>query len=54
MIPVGVDLFRAAKRAIDRGRPVVYAPPIWRALMAVVHERISPDDALQRFLPASK
>jgi hypothetical protein len=23
-------------RAIDRGRPVVYAPPIWRLVMAVI------------------
>jgi short-subunit dehydrogenase len=27
---------RTVLRAIERGRPVVYAPPIWRAVMAVV------------------
>jgi decaprenylphospho-beta-D-erythro-pentofuranosid-2-ulose 2-reductase len=27
---------RAALRAIDRGRPVVYVPGIWRAIMAVI------------------
>jgi short-subunit dehydrogenase len=27
---------RSVLRAIERGRPVVYAPPIWRAVMAVV------------------
>jgi short-subunit dehydrogenase len=27
---------RAALRAIDRGRPVAYAPPVWRAVMLAV------------------
>lgn len=27
---------RSVLRAIDRGRPVVYAPPVWRLVMAVV------------------
>jgi short-subunit dehydrogenase len=27
---------RAVLRAIDRGRPVVYAPPVWRAVMLAV------------------
>ena len=27
---------RCIVRAIERGRPVVYAPPVWRAVMAVV------------------
>lgn len=27
---------RTVVRAIERGRPVVYAPPVWRAVMAVV------------------
>ena len=27
---------RTVLRAIERGRPVVYAPPIWRAVMALV------------------
>lgn len=27
---------RSVLRAIDRGRPVVYAPPVWRLVMAIV------------------
>jgi NAD(P)-dependent dehydrogenase (short-subunit alcohol dehydrogenase family) len=27
---------RSVLRAIERGRPVVYAPPVWRAVMAVI------------------
>jgi short-subunit dehydrogenase len=31
-----VPVAREILRAIDRGRPVVYAPPVWRAIMLVV------------------
>ncbi len=47
--PFAADPGRVAKvvvRAIDRGRPVVYAPPIWRALMAGV--RALPRAVLRR------
>ncbi len=37
---------RAALRGIDRGRPVVYAPPVWRAVMLVV--RILPRWLMRR------
>ena len=37
---------RAIVRAIERGRPVVYAPPIWRAVMAGV--RALPRAVLRR------
>jgi len=37
---------RSIVRAIERGRPVVYAPPIWRAVMAVV--RALPRAVLRR------
>jgi len=30
------DVARAVLRAIDRGRPVVYTPPIWRWVMLVI------------------
>jgi len=30
------DVARIVLRAIDRGTPVVYAPPIWRWIMAVI------------------
>jgi short-subunit dehydrogenase len=39
--PEGVA--RVVLRAIDRGRPVVYAPPIWSLVMAVIR-------ALPRFV----
>jgi len=25
-------------RALDRGRPVVYAPPIWRWILAIIRQ----------------
>jgi len=33
-------------RAIDRGAPVVYAPPVWRAIMAVI--RLLPRFVMRR------
>ena len=30
------DVARIALRAIDRGTPLVYAPPIWRLVMLVI------------------
>ncbi|PYQ22083.1 MAG: hypothetical protein DMF81_13385 [Acidobacteria bacterium] len=30
------EVARVVLRAIDRGQPVVYAPPIWRWVMLVV------------------
>jgi len=37
---------RRVVRALDRGSPVVYAPPVWRAVMALV--RLLPRRALRR------
>jgi decaprenylphospho-beta-D-erythro-pentofuranosid-2-ulose 2-reductase len=30
------DVARVVVRALDRGRPVVYAPPVWRLVMAII------------------
>jgi short-subunit dehydrogenase len=30
------EVAAAVLRAIDRGTPVVYAPPVWRYVMAVI------------------
>jgi short-subunit dehydrogenase len=30
------DVARTVLRALDRGRPVVYAPPVWRLVMAAI------------------
>jgi decaprenylphospho-beta-D-erythro-pentofuranosid-2-ulose 2-reductase len=40
------DVVPAVVRAIDRGSPVVYAPPIWRVIMAVI--RLLPRAVLRR------
>jgi decaprenylphospho-beta-D-erythro-pentofuranosid-2-ulose 2-reductase len=40
------DVARAALRGILRGRRVVYAPPVWRLLMAVI--RMLPRAVLRR------
>lgn len=37
---------RTVLRAIDRGRPVVYAPPIWRAILLVI--RLLPRAVMRR------
>ena len=37
---------RTVLKALDRGRPVVYAPPIWRLVMAVI--RLLPRAVLRR------
>src|SRR4051812_19015327 len=50
-------LMEQGAAGIVYGRNIIqHAKPgaITRALMAVVHERISPDEALQRFLPSTK
>jgi decaprenylphospho-beta-D-erythro-pentofuranosid-2-ulose 2-reductase len=40
------DVARVVLRAIDRGTPVVYAPPIWRVIMLVV--RLLPRFVMRR------
>ncbi|HEY2941192.1 MAG TPA: short-chain dehydrogenase, partial [Vicinamibacteria bacterium] len=40
------DVARVVLRAIDRGQPVVYAPPIWRWVMLVI--RLLPRFVMRR------
>jgi short-subunit dehydrogenase len=40
------DVAATVLRGIDRGRPVIYAPPIWRVVMMVI--RLLPRAVLRR------
>jgi short-subunit dehydrogenase len=40
------DVAARVLRAIDRGTPVVYAPPVWRLVMAAI--RLLPRAAMRR------